>query len=439
VSTDRTKTVPAQSVRLVRRWRITVVTGASKGTIQHLERGVVRVGSAKTNELVIDDRGVSRHHLEISIASQGLRVRDLGSKNGTRYLGSRIDTAELPISGGAISLGDAELELRPDDESETLEPSERERCGRLVGRSLVMRTLFAKIERIAPSPATVLIHGETGTGKELVAEALHELSPRAQGPFIVLDCGAIPKELIESELFGHVRGAFTGATGDRRGAFEEAHGGTLFLDEIGELDLALQPKLLRALETGTVKPVGGNKTQKVDVRIVAASLRDLADEVRNKRFREDLFYRLSVIVLDVPPLRARRDDIPILAEHLLAQIGAPPLGAGPLQTLRDHDWPGNVRQLRNVLERAAALAGGGALAIRREDLETPTARLSPASLNELPYKQAKEEMLARFTRDYLEALLQRHGGNVSASAREAQVDRNWIVALARRHGVRIRD
>jgi len=439
VTADRTKTVPAQNMRLVRRWRISVVSGASKGAMHHLERGVLRVGSADTNEVVLDDRGVSRHHVEIAVATNGLRVRDLGSKNGTRYLGSRIETAELPISGGVLTLGDTELEIRPDDESEALAPSERERCGRLVGRSLAMRTLFAQIERIAPSPATVLIHGETGVGKELVAEALHELSPRARAPFVVVDCGAIPKDLIETELFGHVRGAFTGATGDRQGAFAEAHGGTLFLDEIGELDLALQPKLLRALETGTVKPVGSNKTAKVDVRIVSASLRDLGSEVRAKRFREDLFYRLSVIVLEVPPLRARPDDIPILAEHLLAQIGAPPLGARPLQTLREYEWPGNVRQLRNVLERAAALAGGGALAIRRDDLEAPTARLSPASLNDLPYKQAKEEMLARFTREYLEALLQRHAGNISASAREAQVDRNWIVALARRHGVRIRD
>ena len=436
---DLTKTVPSGGPRFVRRWRVTVLSGPSKGVVRQLEQGSLRIGSAGSNEIVIDDRSVSRHHVEISVTGQGLRVRDLGSKNGTMYLGSRVDSAELPIAGGVLVIGESELELRPDDEGEEIRPSERERCGRLVGHSVVMRRLFAHIERIAPSPATVLIHGETGTGKELVAEALHEHSSRASGPFVVVDCSAIPRDLIESELFGHVRGAFTGATADRRGAFAEAHGGTLFLDEIGELDLAMQPKLLRVLETGKVKPVGGNQTIAVDVRIVAASLRDLAAEVRDKRFREDLFYRLSVILLEVPPLRARLDDLPALVDHLLRQIGAPPIGADPLQVLRGYDWPGNVRQLRNVLERAAALAGGRPLTVRRDELESPNARLSPASLNELPYKRAKEEMLARFTRDYLEALLARHGGNVSASAREAQVDRNWIVALARRHGVRIRD
>jgi transcriptional regulator with GAF, ATPase, and Fis domain len=439
VTSDPTKTVPAGGPRSVRRWRITVSSGASKGTVRHLEQGKIRIGSAPTNEIVLEDRSVSRHHLEIAIGKSGLDVRDLGSKNGTLYLGSRVTTAELPIAGGVLKVGESELEVRPDDEGQELHPSERERCGRLVGRSTVMRTLFARVERIAPSPATVLIHGETGSGKELVAEALHEMSGRAKGPFVVVDCSAIPKDLIESELFGHERGAFTGASSDRRGAFAEADGGTLFLDEIGELDLSLQPKLLRVLETGKVKPIGDNKTIHVDVRIVAASLRDLAEEVREKRFRADLFYRLSVILLEVPPLRERREDVPFLVEHLLQQIGAPPMGAKPLEVLRQYDWPGNVRQLRNVLERAAALAGSGPLTVRREDFEAPDARLSPAALNELPYKQAKDEMLARFTRDYLEALLSRHAGNVSASAREAKVDRNWIVALARRYGVRIRE
>jgi DNA-binding NtrC family response regulator len=439
VSDDATKSLPAEATRVVHRWRVEVLTGPSKASVWRFEHGSVRVGSARSNAVVLSDRNVSRHHLEITIGLAAPRVRDLGSKNGTFYLGSRIESAELPLAGAVLTLGGTELRIVPDDEPAALEPSARERCGRLVGRSLPMRTLFAQIERVTRSAATVLIHGETGSGKELVAEALHELGPRADAPFVVVDCGAIPRELIESELFGHLRGAYTGATDSRKGAFEQAHGGTIFLDEIAELDVALQPKLLRVLETGRVKPVGGNRAVLVDVRIVAASLRDLAEEVRAKRFREDLFYRLSVIVLEVPPLRARREDVPLIAESLLKQVGAPPLGADALRVLTAHDWPGNVRQLRNVLERAAALAGGGALPIRSEDLNLPAARVSPADLTTLSYRRAKEEMLARFTREYLEALLARNGGNVSAASRDAQVDRNWIVALARRYGVRIRD
>jgi two-component system, NtrC family, response regulator GlrR len=299
--------------------------------------------------------------------------------------------------------------------------------------------LFGQIERVALTGATVLIHGETGTGKELVAEALHELSPRSSAPFVVVDCGAIPRELIESELFGHVRGAFTSAAAERRGAFERAHGGTIFLDEIGELAVDLQPKLLRALEASTVKPVGGDKPMKVDVRVVAASLRDLRAAVREKLFREDLFFRLSVVDLEVPPLREHVDDLPILVDHFLRDLQAPPLGPDSMATLLRSSWPGNIRQLRNVLERAVALAGRGPPVVRPEDVDLPSAQISPSKLFELPYKVAKDEMLAQFTREYLEALLGRHGGNVSAAAREAKIDRNWIVALAKRHGVRVRE
>jgi transcriptional regulator with GAF, ATPase, and Fis domain len=256
---------------------------------------------------------------------------------------------------------------------------------------------------------------------------------------VVVDCAAIPRELIESELFGHVRGAFTGAVGDRRGAFERAHGGTIFLDEIGELALDLQPKLLRVLEASTVKPVGGDKTQKVDVRVIAASLRDLRLEGREKRFREDLYFRLAVVSLTLPPLREHREDIPSLVDHFLRDLGSAPLAGDGLALLASHPWPGNVRQLRNVIERAVALAGGGPPVIYPEDPELPTAQNRPSNLFALPYKVAKDELLAQFTREYLEALLERNAGNVSAAARDAKIDRNWIVALARRHGVVVRE
>jgi DNA-binding NtrC family response regulator len=425
--------------RRVRRWRLEVTAGPGKGAAKVVSDGLVRVGSGDTCDLVIADPRISRLHVEIEISPTGLHVRDLGSKNGTFLYGTRVGEIDLPVAGGSLVLGDSELALRPDDEPDPLVPSLRDRCGRLVGTSQMMRTLFAQIERVARSDATVLIHGETGTGKELVAEALHDLGPRAKRAFVVVDCGAIPRELIESELFGHVRGAFTGANADRRGAFERAHGGTIFLDEIGELGLELQPKLLRVLEARTLKPVGGDKPIEVDVRVVAASLRDLRAEVARKGFREDLFFRLSVVELDVPALRDHLSDLPLLVDHFLRELGAPPLGADSLAILQRFDWPGNVRQLRNVIERAIALAGDGAPAVRPEDLIAPSAELSPSKLFSLPYKIAKDEMLARFTRDYLEALLGRHGGNVSAAAREAKIDRNWIVALAKRHGVRVRE
>jgi two-component system, NtrC family, response regulator len=438
VSDEATKT-RSEPIRHVALWKLEVVSGPSRGFARELAAGKFRIGSSQSNDLAIEDLAVSRQHLEITVTELGIHVRDLGSKNGTFYRGSRIEAADLPIAGGILTLGETEIAIFPADAPSDLAPSPRERLCRLVGKSERMRLLFARIERIAASNATVLIHGETGTGKELVAEALHELSARRAHPIEVVDCGAIPRELIESELFGHTKGSFTGAVADRQGAFERADGGTLLLDEIGELEIALQPKLLRVLETGQVRPVGAERTITVDVRVIAASHRELPAEVREGRFREDLFYRLAVIHLDVPPLRERLEDVPLLVESFLGELGAPPLSASALRILERYEWPGNVRQLRNVLDRAVALSGGGPIAITEADLDLPSAYTSPAQLLALPYKEAKEEVVARFTRDYLEALLARNQGNVSAASREAKVDRNWIVALARRYGVRVRD
>jgi DNA-binding NtrC family response regulator len=297
-----------------------------------------------------------------------------------------------------------------------------------------MRDLRARIEQAARTRATVLVLGETGTGKELVARSIHERGPRRGRPFVVVDCAAIPRDLVESELFGHVKGAFTGATATVEGAFRTADGGTLFLDEIGELELSLQPKLLRALEAGVVKPVGATRPVRVDVRVVAASLRDLAREVAERRFRADLFYRLAVVRLDVPALRARREDVPLLVEHFLAGREIEPPTPDSLRRLCEHSWPGNVRELRNVLERAVALSGRGPLTIRDSDLEATWS----GALDGRPYKDAKAAVVDAFTRDYLEALLARHQGNLSAASREAGVDRGWISALAARHGLRAR-
>jgi DNA-binding NtrC family response regulator len=435
-----TKTVPARDLRRVGRWRIEVTSGPDRGARAHLTGGVFRIGTASSSDLALADGMVSRHHLEVTVRPSGLHVRDAGSKNGTFYQGSRVDSLELPLGGGALRIGDTELALMPDDEPPAAAaPPPRERCARLIGRNPRMQQLFALIERLARHDTTVLIEGETGTGKDLVAEALHELGPHPDGPFVVVDCGAIPRELLESELYGHVRGAFTGAVSDAEGAFQRAQGGTLFLDEIGELPLELQPKLLRALERREIRRVGTSEPTRVQLRILAATNRDLGADVASGRFRKDLFYRLSVVRLHLPRLRDRAEDVPLIADQLLRELGAPPLGADTVRLLTSYAWPGNVRQLRNVLERAVALSAGGSLAIEAADLEAASALVSPSTLLSLPYKQAKEEMLARFTRDYLESLLARHGGNVSAAAREAHIDRNWIVALARRYGVVVRE
>jgi transcriptional regulator with GAF, ATPase, and Fis domain len=312
-----------------------------------------------------------------------------------------------------------------------------------------MRELFARLERIAASDATVLVTGETGTGKELVAEAIHERSPRAAGPFVVLDCGAIPPNLVESELFGHERGAFTGALGAHAGAFERAHGGTVFLDELGELPLELQPKLLRVLERREIRRLGGSKPIEVDLRVVAATNRDLAVEVNRGRFREDLYYRLAVVQVVVPPLRERREDIPLLVEHFLAALpGGERTRLAPetIDLLRRHDWPGNVRELRNVLERAVLFADaappppGPGLAPRAPAPPAPPA-FAPDALNvaidpTVPFKQAKQALVEEFERRYVTALLERHGGNISAAAREAGIDRMSIHKML--HRLRIR-
>ena len=381
------------------------------------------MGNSPECGLPLDDRKVSRRHVEIEVLTSGLKVRDLGSKNGTFFERSRIEAVELPHHGSVLTVGDSEITLWPDDEQDADGAAMPERCDALVGKSPAMRALFGRIERAAATRATVLVRGEPGTGKGLVAQAIHRLGERAGEPFVVIDCAAIPPESIEVELFGQLDGA--------QGAFVAAGGGTLFLDHIGELDIGLQPQLLRALEQGLVKPVGGDGEQGVDVRVIAAGHRDLAEDVAQRRFRADLYYRLAVVCLEVPPLRARRDDIPLLVEHFVHELGAPRPSAETLERLCSHPWPGNVSQLCDVLERAASSSGRDELRIEAGDLvvESTAAQL---------YKDAKQEVVEAFTRDFLEELLVRHRWNVSASAREAGVSRRWISRLAQRYGLKPR-
>src|SRR5512144_3118184 len=347
----------ATSARL-RRCRIEVVTGADTGLVRDIEASVIRIGARRGNDVQLTDSKVSGLHCEIRLDDRGYRLRDLDSTNGTYVAGLRINDVYIQ-PGAQIALGGTRLKFEPLGESVEIELADTDRFGSMIGRSVKMRELFARLEKLARTDTTVLVTGETGVGKELVAEALHDHSPREKGPFVVLDCGSIPPNLIESELFGHERGAFTGATSNYAGAFERAHGGTVFLDEIGELPLGMQPKLLRVLERKEVRRVGGAKTIEVDVRICAATNRDLGVEVNRGRFREDLYYRLAVARVHVPPLRDRKDDLPLLIEHILETTPggeSAQIAQDTVDLMMKHDWPGNVRELRNVIERAVLLA-----------------------------------------------------------------------------------
>jgi len=309
-----------------------------------------------------------------------------------------------------------------------------------------MRAIFGVLERIAPTDATVLLEGETGTGKDVIARALHSQGPRAKDPFVVVDCGAVSYNLIESELFGHERGAFTGAIAARAGAFETAGKGTLFLDEVGELPLDVQPKLLRVLESGEFRRIGGNRPQKSEARVVAATKRNLKEEVDRGKFREDLYFRLAVVPITVPPLRQRREDIPQLVDHFLtvakkrdARTADITIGAETRGALAAHDWPGNVRELRNVLDRALYVAAAsGERDLRLVDLPVAAsaARPVPAFDPAKTYREIRTTFETEFERAYVSWLLGRHDGNISAAAREAKMDRKYLYDLSRKHGLR---
>jgi DNA-binding NtrC family response regulator len=305
------------------------------------------------------------------------------------------------------------------------------RLAGMLGRSAVMRRLFADLDRIAATDATVLITGETGVGKERVAEALHERSARSAGPFVVLECGAVPPQLFEAQLFGHEQGAFTDAKKAAPGVFELAEGGTVFLDEIGELPLELQSRLLRDVQTRTVRRLGGQRTRELDVRVVAATNRDLAAEVNHHTFRSDLYYRLSVVEVYVPPLRERPEDVELLVEHFRAEIDPKGRGALPpdfLAWAKAHPWPGNVRQLRNAVERALTL--GPSMSVP----PPPVGAASPIDLS-VPFREAKQRVVDDFDRRYITALLAKHQGNVSAAARAAGLDRVSIYKAIQRLGL----
>jgi DNA-binding NtrC family response regulator len=425
---------------LVPRLRLRVEHGAdAPREVSSRGRRVV-IGSENSADLVLTDGAVSRFHCELVIDGGRVHVRDLGSRNGTTVDGVGVIDAVLH-AGALLGVGRTQIRFDPGGDHVRIPLSAGERFGVMVGRSTPMRAVFALLERAAASDATVLLTGETGTGKEAAAESLHLSSPRRDGPFIVIDCGAIPPNLLEAELFGHEKGAFTGAASARAGAFEAAGGGTIFLDEIGELALDLQPKLLRALERHEVKRIGANEHVTVDVRIIAATHRDLRAEVNARRFRADLYYRLAVVEVSLPPLRERPDDLPLVVEHLLAQASPAQrselTASSFLAHLAAHRWPGNVRELRNYLDRCLALGVDLAPSPSVEGAAAGEPSTAPAGVDaSVPLREAREAATRRFERAYLDDLLRHHGDNLAAAARVAGVDRAHLYRLLWKHGLK---
>ena len=422
-----------------RKIEVAVLAGPSSGTTVQLPGVEARIGSGPGNDLLLADPAVSRHHLTLRMDTVGVRAVDEGSRNGTTLDGVRIRDAYVRPDS-LIRLGSTTLQLRLLRDIVELPLSSREQLGGVIGKSIPMRQVFTILERVAPGDDTVLIEGETGTGKEMVAEAIHEESLRASRPFVVFDCAAVAEGVLESELFGHVRGAFTGALSDREGVFEAADGGTLFLDELGELPLHLQPKLLRVLERFETRRVGSTSTRRVDVRVIAATNRNLAAEVAAGRFREDLFYRIGVVRIRLPPLRERLEDIPLLVEHLQKQLARPGASATiPERIVRSFQgraWPGNVRELRNAVARALSLGSGGDAPVEHSNHAAAHASWSGQVDLRVPLKTAKETLADAFERAYIEEALREAGGNVSRAAEIAGVNRKLIQRAMKRHALR---
>ena len=449
-------------VLLEHRQKVVVVAGPDRGVETEIAGNSLSIGTAASNDLVLRDDTVSRRHCMISVQRDRYLVRDLDSTNGTVVDGTPVVEAFL-APGARIRLGDTEIMFQPKKKWERIEAPAGDRFGQLWGRSEAMRPVFALLAKLAPTDLSAILVGETGTGKELAARAIHDASRRSAKPFVVVDCGAISENLIESELFGHERGAFTGADRQRIGAFEAAHGGTVFLDEIGELPLDLQPKLLRVLERREIKRLGGARLLEVDVRVVAATHRDLPAMVREGKFREDLYYRLAEVVVPLPPLGERRGGLGLLARRLRDEFAEPgqrppQLDQGAIEELERRPWPGNVRELRNVLRRTMMMSSGPVL--RAADLRLGAGMGGVASApppeaaeqagreagvpsidvsEDLPIKDARERWVMPMEREYLIRVLRRCGGDLDRAAAEAGVHRKSFERLLRQHGIKASD
>jgi transcriptional regulator with GAF, ATPase, and Fis domain len=430
--------------------KLVVLTGERKG--QEIALGVPgsnhTLGSGESCDLLIPGIAPLQAELEVDREGSGVRVRDRSNGN-TRLNGLVVHEAVLE-PGGTLDVGGVELRLQDAKNTITILPSEKEEFGKARGRSLQMREVFGVLEAISVTSATVLLLGETGTGKDVLANAIHTASPRRDRSMLTLDCGAIAPSLIEAELFGYERGAFTGADDRHVGAFEEANGSTLFLDEIGELPLDVQPKLLRAIDEREIRRVGGGHPIGVDVRILAATKRDLEEEVRRGRFREDLYFRIAVVPVVLPPLRERREDIPLLVEtfrRLFKERTGFEGRIDPNETpsLLAHDWPGNVRELKNTVERALWLAqtGDGVARFALVDAESMLRAAESERTEAKPdafdpaisFSENKESWEREFELRFLGWLLARAGGSISKAARLASMDRKHLRALLRKHNL----
>ncbi len=395
-----------------------------------LPAGSCRLGAGKEVDIVIQDETVSRQHVELRVVPEGVELRDLGSRNGTFYLEQRVEKITLAL-GSRVLLGRVQVQIDPDSAALHAEGDGTQgptQYGDLLGISPAMRRLFASLTRLEGSLVNVLVEGESGTGKELVARAIHDHSRVSGQPFVAVNCGALDRALVRSELFGHKRGAFTGALEHHSGAFEAASGGTLFLDEIGDLPLETQPALLRALEVSSIVRVGETAERPVKVRVVAATHRDLQAEIQSGRFREDLYYRLVVVKLRVPPLRERMEDLEPLALHFRKQLGETALPQDLLEAFRRHSWPGNVREVKNAIQAFSAV---GSVSFEPPpeigELQSLLERLVDVSR---PYTEQKERIIECFSRAYFEKLLASTGGNQSEAARIAGLERSYFGKLA---------
>lgn len=457
------------TAKRLRKSKLVVLEGPEQGQELTIAKEEVLVGRSSICDLTLTDSSVSSRHFKIIAADRGYLLQDLGSTNGTFY--GDIKLKEIYLRPGTVfRAGNTVLKFKPTDEVVTIALSDKDKFDQVIGASIPMRAIFAHLERVAPSELTVLIEGETGTGKELVAQAIHNHSERAKKEMVVLDCSAIPRDLIESTIFGHEKGSFTGAIAHHKGVFEQADGGTIFLDEIGELDINLQPKLLRVLENRELKRVGADRTIKVDVRVIAATNRDLRQMVTEGRFREDLYFRLSVMQFTLPPLSARRADIVLLAEHFVKRVNQrrakqdkPALKISPeaMSYLKERAWPGNIRELKNAVDRATSLCDG--VLITRQDLlfgyhppqleperDEPGAQPhqadGSASANALrfeveiqtTFKEAKQALLDEFEVLYLKRLMEAHKGNISQSAKIAGLTRYHLRELLKKHAMHAR-
>jgi transcriptional regulator with GAF, ATPase, and Fis domain len=439
MSSDETTTLARSSATLAAsaRFAVEVAEGPERGRrleIEPQEPARLLVGTSAACTLRLPDALVSRRHLGLSVEGSELHLVDLRSTNGTWVNGVRVTEAWLR-GGEVIHLGSSRLTVVRVADEPPVGLTGEDRFGSLIGSSPQMRRLHPLLRRLAASKVAVIIEGETGTGKEVLAEALHEQGPRASGPFIVFDCTAVASALLETALFGNERGAYTGATADRRGVFEDAHGGTLLIDEIGDLDVSLQAKLLRAVQRGEVQRVGGSRWLHVDVRILAATRRDLDREVQAGRFREDLFYRLNVARVELPPLRERRGDIALLARYFWDRLGGRdlPIPFDLFQAWEDALWPGNVRELENAVARRLAL---GDLAHQGEGTRaSPAERLELPLDTTVPLAVARQSLNEAFERRYVERLLEAHGGRVADAAAAAGVGRRYFNMLRARYRI----